>query len=204
MGRLKAGLVGLGRMGAQSSKRLQAVLPNGWLPISHIENINENEFLQLTSICDSDTEKLDFYSKENINLNKYKNFKKLISVEKPDFLSIATRINNKIEILDSACRNNVKIVYAEKPLFSSIGQAKKYLSFLEKKNIRLGYGVNRRYHDVYIGVKKIIKSKELGELREIIIENNFSNLFWTHPHSVDLILFFADSKCDLPTWPKFF
>lgn len=194
MEKLKTGLIGLGRMGAEDSIRLNNVLPKGWLPISHIENIYKNEYLDLTSICDIDKEKLNYYSQKYLVDRKYKSYYELISKEKLDFLSIATRIDLKKDILEHAIKNDIKIIYVEKPLFQSIGEAKRILKDLEKKNILLGYGVNRRYHDVYISVKELIKTGEFGNLNEIIIENNFSTLFWTHPHSIDLLLFFSNSK----------
>jgi predicted dehydrogenase len=53
--------------------------------------------------------------------------------------------------------------------------------------------VNRRYHNSYREAKKILKSGRLGNLKEIIIEHGRSPLYWTHPHSTDIILFFAET-----------
>ena len=39
-----------------------------------------------------------------------------------------------------------------------------------------------------------IKSKTLGKLLEIRIAMGSSSLFWTHPHSIDLILFYAEER----------
>ena len=37
--KLRVALVGCGKMGAQPSSRIEAVLPPGWLPLSHAESI---------------------------------------------------------------------------------------------------------------------------------------------------------------------
>jgi predicted dehydrogenase len=49
----------------------------------------------------------------------------------------------------------------------------------------LGYGVNRRYHAVYRRAKEM-----MGDAHELVLEFGRSPLLWTHPHSMDLALFF--------------
>ena len=39
MEKLKAAVIGLGKMGAEPSTRLKGKIPKGWLPISHLESV---------------------------------------------------------------------------------------------------------------------------------------------------------------------
>ena len=57
-----------------------------------------------------------------------------------------------------------------------------------KKNIILTYGTLRRYFDVYIKAKKLVDSGKYGKLIQIDINFGHNQLFWSHPHSVDIIL----------------
>lgn len=190
---MKAAIIGLGRMGAEPSKRLINVVPSGWLPISHAEAILNTPGLDLVSLCDIDPVKVKKY-KELYGVSRgYTNYQTLIFEEKPDFLCIATRANIRKDIIEFAVNNGVKIIYAEKPLCNSLNQCYKIISLLKNNNVNFALGVNRRYHEVYIEARKIVNQGEIGELIEIIVENGHSNLFWTHPHSVDMILFFAQS-----------
>ena len=50
MEKLKSAVIGLGRMGAEPSKRLEGKVPAGWLPISHAEAILSIERLKLEAI----------------------------------------------------------------------------------------------------------------------------------------------------------
>lgn len=190
---MKAAIIGLGRMGAEPSERLDNVVPSGWLPISHAEAILNTPGLDLVSLCDINSAKITKYKKMYGVSRGYTNYKKLIIEDKPDFLGIATRTIIRKDIIEFAVCNGVKMIYAEKPLCNSLTQCYRIISLLKENKINFGLGVNRRYHEVYNQARKIVNEGEIGELLEIIIENGYSNLFWTHPHSVDMILFFAQS-----------
>ena len=193
MAKLKVAVIGLGRMGAEPSNRLTGKIPNGWLPISHVEAIQSTEGLDLVALCDNDTERLKTLS-NHYGINRtYLNSKHLIDEIHPDFLCIATRTLERSEIIQYACQNGVKVIYSEKPISRSLFDCREILDCVTNNNVVFGYGVNRRYHSVYRKAKKIIESGELGELQEIVIESGVNSLFWTHPHSVDTILFFADT-----------
>lgn len=190
---LSAAVIGLGRMGAQSSKRLEGKIPNGWLPISHAEAILSNKNLNLFALCDTDEQRLnEFKSLYNVP-HSFTDFRELIQQIEPQFLSIATRTPGRTEIINYACERGTKVFYAEKPLCQNIEAATTTIANLKKHNCILGYGVNRRYHATYSFAKQLVESKYLGNLEHITIEHGFTNLFWSHPHSVDLILYFANS-----------
>ena len=57
--KFKAAVIGLGRMGAEPSSRLEGKIPNGWLPISHVEAILSTPGLELVALCDQDEHKLE-------------------------------------------------------------------------------------------------------------------------------------------------
>jgi len=179
-------------MGAAPSSRLDGILPLGWLPVSHAEAILENTKIQLYAFCDNDQERLQqlgaYYNVKYL----YNDFQDLIQETQPDFLCIATRTQGRTDIIKYACQNNVKIIYLEKPISRSIADCRSTLEICKKYDVLLGYGVNRRYHFAYRKAKEIIKSGIVGQLREINIEHGRSSLLWSHPHSADLILFFAE------------
>jgi scyllo-inositol 2-dehydrogenase (NAD+) len=194
--RLKAAVIGLGRMGGEPSSRLAGKVPFGWLPISHVESILETPSLILSGICDTDMERVkrlsDYYSIEKA----YTDYEKLILEIHPYFLSIATRTKGRTEIIKYGIDNGCKAVYFEKPICNTVLEAKEILGYAEKNNVVIGYGVNRRYHSSYRKAKEILSTGELGKIEHICVEHNSANLLWAHPHSVDLILYFADT-CDL-------
>ena len=193
MEKLKAAVIGLGKMGAEPSTRLKGKIPKGWLPISHLESVISNSKLELKAICDTDFARLKYISKLYKIKNTYEDYRKLIDDISPYFLTIATRTKIRYEIIKYACEHGVKIIYFEKPISNSIHQSAEIIKIAKTNNVILGYGVNRRYHQTYRKAKKIIQSGLIGELQQITIEHGHSNLYWSHPHSVDLMLYFSDS-----------
>jgi len=194
--RIKAAVIGMGRMGAEPSKRLEGKVPHGWLPISHVESILAIPSLELIGLCDNDTTRLTRLSKLYNVKNTYTDYTKLIGELKPSFLSIATRTKGRTDIIKYACENGVKILYFEKPICNSIAEARQALSVATERNVVVGYGVNRRYHAAYRKAREILRSGELGKVEHVSVEHQSSNLLWAHPHSVDIILFFIES-CEL-------
>jgi scyllo-inositol 2-dehydrogenase (NAD+) len=193
MVKLKGAVIGLGRMGAEPSARLQNILPQGWLPVSHAESIIENEDIELIALCDNDPERLAKLGKHYNVVNLYSDATKLIDEIKPDFLCIATRTLGRTDIIRYAAKKKVSILYVEKPLSRSVADCKSAMIICEENNVTIGYGVNRRYHGTYRKAKAIVNSGILGKLKSINIEHGRSALYWSHPHSVDLILFFAET-----------
>jgi scyllo-inositol 2-dehydrogenase (NAD+) len=193
MEKLKVAVIGLGRMGAEVSQRLEGKIPNGWLPISHVESAISIPQFEVVAFCDTDTDRLYRLGQHYNVLELYTDFKNLINESKPDVLCIATRTEGRTDIIKYAAQNGVRIIYFEKPISRTILDCKETIGICNENNVIIGYGVNRRYHNTYREAKTILKSGRLGNLKEIIVEHGKSPLYWTHPHSVDIILFFADT-----------
>ncbi|MCW7493152.1 Gfo/Idh/MocA family protein [Leptospira soteropolitanensis] len=190
---MRSAVIGLGRMGAEPSSRLEGKVPAGWLPISHLEAIQSICDLTLEAICDLNESRMGEIAEIYEVDKKFTNYKELLDQEKIDFLCIATRTGERSEIISYAISKGTKYIYFEKPVSRSISECDSIIELARQNNVVLGYGVNRRYNDVYRFAKDFIKSGELGKLMQITIEAGRSNLLWSHPHSTDLILFFADS-----------
>ncbi len=188
---LKGAVIGCGRMGAKSSTRLEGIVPSGWLPISHAESIINAKSVSLVAL--SDINPVELNNAGNLyNIQRlYRDYTELLLTERPDIVSIATRTPLKDEIISSSCKSGVKGIYVEKPIANNIADCRKILELSSKYSCFLSYGVNRRYHYIYRHAKEILSSGELGDMLEITIEFGTAQLLWTHPHSMDLLIFFA-------------
>lgn len=178
-------------MGAEPSSRLEGKIPSGWLPISHAESILSTADLKLAALCDSDKDRLDRFSTYYKVEKKYLDYNDLLNSEVTDLLSIATRTAGRCEVIRKAVKKGIKAIYAEKPLSTSLIETKSTLDTVKLAGAVLGYGVNRRYHAVYRKAKEMILSGEIGDVVEIVIEAGYAPLLWSHPHSSDLMIFFA-------------
>jgi scyllo-inositol 2-dehydrogenase (NAD+) len=188
---LKAVLVGCGRMGAEPSVRLTGKIPPGWLPISHAEAMLACPAIELNGLSDVDSARLAWAAAHYQINQTATDYAQLISTIRPSVVSIATRTPDKSAIITCAIHHGVKGIYVEKPLANNLSAVDNILALAKKHDVHVAYGVNRRYHALYRQARAMLLSGDLGELREIIIEFGESALFWTHPHTMDLILFFS-------------
>ena len=193
MDRLKACVIGCGRMGAQPSERLAGIVPAGWLPISHAECIQLIPELSLAALCDADPERLKLYGERYGVSELFTDYVALLEKVRPDVVSVATRTPEKGGIIRAACANGAKAIYVEKPLANSIAETRALLGSARDAGVVLGYGVNRRYHAVYRRARELVKNGAIGDVLEISIEHGQAPLLWSHPHSVDLALFLLGS-----------
>lgn len=190
---LKAAVIGLGRMGAEPSTRFEGKIPDGWLPISHAEALIATEGIELVALCDTDETKLSRFGEIYKVPNLYTDYQKLITETKPDLISIATRTDVRSDIIHFGLANGVKGFYAEKPISRSIKDCRVVLNSIEANKAKIVYGATRRAMDIYRKAKEICWSGEIGDIEHIHVEFGNGQLLWSHPHSADLITFFANS-----------
>src|SRR5437016_2023510 len=128
MDRLKAAVIGCGRMGAFTNPRVRQYAPPFWMPLSHAEAMAAQPELSLMALCDSNAEQLARAQKEHGVSKGYSAYRKLIDEVKPDVLGIATRTRERPAIIEQALASGVRALHVEKPLCNSVAQ----LSRLEK------------------------------------------------------------------------
>lgn len=190
--KLTVGLIGCGRMGAKTPERVRQSVPKGWLPLSHAEAIKSITELELIAVCDTDPERLSWAAQTYSVANSYEDYKSLILEAKPDIVSIATRTNERCDIIRFAAENGVKGIHAEKPISCNMADCRRALEAVSANDVKFSYGTYRRYMDIYRRAKELVRAGEIGELLEICIEHGKTMLLWNHPHSVDLILYYSE------------
>lgn len=200
MSSLRVALAGCGRMGCFTSDRFRELTAPGWLPLSHAESIQNIEGLELCALCDPSSEALE-QAGETYGVNaRYGDVQEMILQEKPDILAVATRTPERPSIVRFAAENGVKAVHIEKPLAQSLGECLDTVEALDRNKVLISYGTYRRYHGVYRQVLELVENGSIGELQEISLEMGRGMLFWTHPHSVDLMLMFSKGRNPELVW----
>lgn len=191
MTKIKSAVIGCGRMGAFTSDLVKKYSPKCWLPLSHVEALIACPNTDLVSICDLDSNVLSKVKSQYDIENQFEDYIKMLDVMKPELLCVATRAIERTNIIKDAINFGVKAIHLEKPICNSIEQLNDLSKLVKDNNIALTYGTIRRYFDIYAKAKEIADSGRLGDLEEIEVSFGPAQLFWGHPHSVDIILFFA-------------
>jgi predicted dehydrogenase len=194
MKKIKSAVIGCGRMGAFTSDSVKNYTPKCWLPLSHVEALISCPQTFLASVCDINPELLSKVKSQYGIESNYEDYRQMLEITKPELLCIATRAVERTTIIRDAINAGVKAIHLEKPICNSMEQLNELTELVEDNDTTLTYGTLRRYFDVYAKAKEISDSGELGNLQEIEVNFCLGQLFWGHPHSVDIILFFAGSR----------
>ncbi|MBI4324220.1 MAG: Gfo/Idh/MocA family oxidoreductase, partial [Chloroflexi bacterium] len=192
--KLKAALIGCGRIGADTPEQTRAALPKGWLPVCHAEAIVSTPGLELAAVCDTDAERAQAAARLFGVPAVYTDYQQMIRDIRPDLLAVATRTAGRCELLAFAAENGVRGIHAEKPLGRSLLECRRALQAVARHQVALSYGTTRRYMDVYRSARQMVTEGAVGDVLQITIEFGRTLLLWNHPHSVDLLLFFSGCR----------
>lgn len=183
-------IVGFGRL-ASGAGRNQNVFPKIWQPHSIMGGIDSLPNATLRAVCDPN---LELMNQLDEGISKYADYKDLLEREDLDFLAIATRAPMRLKIATDAINAGCKRLHLEKPLCNDSKTLETFQSLLDHSETIFTYGALRRLLEPYSLIKGLIESKKFGLLSEIRFNYGVSGLFWSHTHTIDLILFFIESN----------
>lgn len=139
---IKTGIIGFGKVGRVRRKIIE-----------------DHPDLSLEGICDVVPPSLD----DNVKCKFFKNYQDLLKTD-IDAVFVCTPNKFTPEIVISALKNK-KHVFCEKPPGRTIEDIKNIIKTEKsKKELKLKFGFNHRYHDNLIEAKSIIDSGRLGKI----------------------------------------
>lgn len=142
-----------------------ALVGCGRIAINHIVAAEENG-LKIVGLCDIKKKNIDAllekakYKKE---YNKYKDYRKMLSEQKPELVAIATESGNHAKIaldcIDAGCH-----VIIEKPIALSLEDADEIIKVSEKKGVCVCACHQNRFNKSIQLMKKAIDEGRMGKL----------------------------------------
>jgi predicted dehydrogenase len=115
----------------------------------------------------------------------------MLGQERLDAVSIATRTRERAAIIQAAVAVGVRGIYCEKPLCNTLETADQLRALVEERGVAFVYGTKRRFMPIYRQVRALVRTGAIGVLQSITVQFGAGELFWLHPHSVDIASFFA-------------
>jgi scyllo-inositol 2-dehydrogenase (NAD+) len=188
-------IVGCGRMGAFTSEVMQRHAPACWFPLSHAEAMRQHPAVHLRAFCDVDQQALERAGQAHDVAGRYQDFQQMLDEVRPRLLGIATRTIGRAGLLCRAIDSGVKALHVEKPLCNGMRELDRLASLFGSTDaLFVTYGAIRRHMAPYRAARDLVDSGHYGPLREIRVGLGSAALFWTHPHSIDMILFGAGRR----------
>jgi len=191
---IASAVVGCGRMGAFTAEIIKQHAPACWFPLNHAEAIRRHARLELRALCDVDAAALARAAAAHGVTATYTDAHRLLDEVHPTLLGIATRTIGRAQLMVDAVARGVRALHVEKPLCNSTRELETLTTLMARPDVFVTYGTLRRFFAVYQRARQLADSGRYGALREIRVNLGSGTLFWTHPHSIDLILFGAGGR----------
>jgi scyllo-inositol 2-dehydrogenase (NAD+) len=190
---LTVAVIGCGRMGANTSSGLRANLPAGWIPLNHAEAASSVAGLRVVAFCDTNRAAVEAAASQ-YGGEVYLDYRAMLADRVPDIVTVATRAEGRASIIVNLAEAGVRGVHAEKPLCRSLREGEAAAAAILRHGVAFSFGATRRYMAAYRQAKDLVTSGEFGAARQAHLHFGTSALQWTHPHSVDLAMFFAGDR----------
>ena len=188
MKKLNCAVIGCGRIGCGFDDNHSSIIK------THAGSYFKNPQTNLVALCDIDKKKLNKYGKK-YNISKiYTDTSELFKNENLDCVSICTLVSTHLKIVKEAANSGVKGIFLEKPISNSMNDAKKIIEICKKKKISLQIDHQRRFHPIYLKIKKILDEKKIGEIQFINVYYG-AGIANTGSHMFDLLrMLFGEIK----------
>jgi len=142
---LKAGIVGLGKMG-----------------ISHAAIIGANPDVDFVSICDTSSLILDVFKKYT-KINIYDDYKKMLGNEQLDFVIVATPTKFHYPVVKLSLEKNIN-VFCEKPFSLTSAEGAELNKLALEKSLINQVGYHNHFIGTFRELKRLLKENVVGEI----------------------------------------
>jgi scyllo-inositol 2-dehydrogenase (NAD+) len=192
--KIRTAVIGCGRMGAVTSDAIRRFAPAAWMPLSHTEAAAAQSDLELIGVCDIVPE-LCTSAAARFGVPGYADYRELLDALRPELVTVATRTPERPDIIAAAVAAGARALHLEKPLCNSVAQLTQLEVLLFKDpGLACTFGTLRRYMPIYRRAMALAANADFGGLNQVQVNMGKAPLMWTHPHSIDLLLFLAGDR----------
>ena len=142
---IKGAVTGLGKMG-----------------LSHAAIVGGHQKVDMVAVCDTSSLVLNAFNKFS-KVNTYTDHQKMIDVEKPDFVVIATPTKFHYPMVKYALEKGIH-VFCEKPFTLLTEQGRELKDLAEKNNLVNQVGFHNHFIGTFRELKRLLQQNILGEL----------------------------------------
>lgn len=181
---MKAILVGLGKIGQLYDYKHESEN----IIFSYAKAIKYFEEIELVCAVDID-DKLRNLFEEKYGIPSYSSIAKAASLHNFDACIIATSTGTHYDIFMELATYNPKAILCEKPIASSIEEAKKMIEVTEKNNIQFVVNFKRRFDPEVILLKQSLHQRSVGTIEKVVCYYG-KGLLNNASHMIDLLVYF--------------
>ena len=143
--------------------RLRSAVVGCRIGALHAAAYNACDDTQLVALCDREPATLERAGRDFGVERLYADFEDMLRAERLDLLSIATAQPLHAEMTIQAAGHHPRAILCEKPMASSMGEARAMLEACQRNGVRLAIGHEWRWMDLHVKARSLIAEGAIGE-----------------------------------------
>lgn len=163
MNKLRAGIIGLGRIGStleDDPKRIH--------PCTHAGALASLDYVELVSGAARSTASAERFKERWGVRNVYTDYQEMLLKENLDIVGIATNPETHAEIVEAIAPMGIKGILCEKPLALSLEESDRMIEACDKHGVILMTMHNRRFNSIYRSAKQLISEGTIGNINAAV------------------------------------
>lgn len=180
-----------------------AVVGCGGIGCQHVEGLVGLDNVRLAAGCDlAPQTRAAFKARfedtwDGIAL--YADYREMLAAEKPDILTIATPDNVHAGPLLDAVEAGVKAIFCEKPLATSLEDARAMRRAVTERGVLFSVDHTRRWLPLWRRIRALLDTGAIGQVQYIVgtLSGKRGSLFRNGTHLVDALCYLAGAR---PQW----
>ena len=149
MNKLRCAVIGCGRIGCGFDDDSNGIIR------THAGSYYKNSKTKLVALCDIDKKKLKKYGTKYQVSGLYEHSFEMFKNENIECVSICTLAETHLELVKEAAEFNIKGIFLEKPISSTLLEAQKIIEICKKNKISLVIDHQRRFDPFYVKIKQL-------------------------------------------------
>lgn len=155
---------------------------------THAKAYQQQPATELIAVVDRDYRRAKEFSAHWGNPEAYADAAKMLSIVKPDIVSICTPDNAHAEMLQLCLEYpRIKAVWCEKPLVTEVKNAGAIVSGYTQKGVVLAVNYYLRWNDEIQHIKSALQKGEMGNIQKVVVYYT-KGICHNGSHAVDLLL----------------
>ena len=179
------------------------VIGCGGIGIQHATGLVGLDNAHLVAACDLNTETVaafqDHWAGTWDAIAPYADYRQMLAEQQLDVLTIATPDDCHAEPTVDAARAGVKAIFCEKPLATSLDDARRMQRAVAEHGVVFSVDHTRRFKPIWRKLRKLVAAGAIGELQYVVgtLSGKRGSLFRNGTHLIDALCYLAGAR---PAW----
>ena len=179
------------------------VIGCGGIGIQHATGLIGLDNVRLVAGCDLNPETLssfqDHWQGTWDDIAPYADYRQMLAEQNLDVLTIATPDNCHADPVVEAATAGIKAIFCEKPLATSLADARRMQRAVADNNVVFSVDHTRRWKPLWRRLRELVEEGAIGELQYVVgtLSGARGSLFRNGTHLVDALCYLAGAR---PEW----